>query len=175
MKKTLSLLIFLIICITTITACSSNNLIKHISKTLGIDLTSGTIINSIDTHGGFHGDGITLVEITFSEEDGNAIAEMVEKNKGWSKLPLSENLSIVVYDLHNIYNLIHYKKLSSTSNSVKTPGVRRQFIFYNKCVNFNTSRRNQGEIALSHSENSHLTKNEKHSNIKVDNGLLDYL
>lgn len=35
-------------------------------KTLGIDLSGGTISVNVNSHGGFHGDGITYVEITLS-------------------------------------------------------------------------------------------------------------
>lgn len=95
-KKYLSVLMFLFIAFI-ITSCSSNNSTKYISKTLGIDLSKGTISQSVDSHGGFHGDGITYVEMTFSEKDSKDIVRNLENNKDWNKLPLSENLNIVVY------------------------------------------------------------------------------
>lgn len=96
-RKSLGILILLFIAFA-ITACSSDNSTKkYISKTLGIDLSGGTVAVNVDSHGGFHGDGITYVEITFSENDNKAIVEAIENNEDWRRLPLSENLNIVIY------------------------------------------------------------------------------
>lgn len=65
--------------------------------------------------------------------------------------------------------------MSSISNSVKNPGGRRHFVIFNKCVYFNTIEQTIKKSTIQNLENSHLTKNEKRSNINVENGLLDYL
>lgn len=70
----------------------------YVSKYLGIDCSRGTVNKAIDTHGGFHGDGDTFIEIQFlNEEFENRICE----SEGWSKLPLTENLHIVIYGVAN--------------------------------------------------------------------------
>ena len=50
------------------TGCSLSQLCNSrddIADTLGIDLSSATILQSMDSHGGFHGDGDTYIKITF--------------------------------------------------------------------------------------------------------------
>lgn len=95
MKKINILLLFLSISLI-ITACSSKNPIKDISKTLGISLSDGKISEDIDSHGGFHGDGMTYLEVMFPKEE-ETITEQIENNEGWRKLPLTNNLHTAVY------------------------------------------------------------------------------
>lgn len=78
-------------------ACSSNNGTTDISKTLGIGLSSGTVVSSKDTHGGFHGDGNTYVEISFGNESGAILADAMSDNGDWHAFPLSNNLQAIVY------------------------------------------------------------------------------
>lgn len=92
------LLFFLLI---SFFACSKQNDKPHgtmdISKTLRLDLSSGTIVTSKDTHGGFHGDGNTYVEIRFGNESGTFLADAMSDNGDWHAFPLSNNLQAVVY------------------------------------------------------------------------------
>ena len=46
----------------------SRNAKDDISKTIGIDLTNAEYATRIDTHGGFHGDGNTIVSMPVSSE-----------------------------------------------------------------------------------------------------------
>lgn len=91
-----TLLLFLSISLI-ITACSSKKLIKDISKTVEISLSDGIISESIDSHGGFNGDGITYVEVMFPEGEEETITEEIENNEGWRRLPLTNNLNTAVY------------------------------------------------------------------------------
>lgn len=95
-KRSLSILIGLSI-IFILAACSSNNAAKDISKVLGIDLSNGKILQNTDSHGGFHGDGTTYVEISFDENNSKTVIEKLENNKEWNKLPLTDNLNTAVY------------------------------------------------------------------------------
>lgn len=82
------------------TACSLSQLgnsKKDIEHTLGVDLSSATILQSLDSHGGFHGDGDTYVKMTFAADEGKTFEKELEKNVAWSKFPLTDNLNIVVY------------------------------------------------------------------------------
>ncbi len=53
-----------------------------IDKTLGLDLSAGTVVDSRDTHGGMGNDGETFVVVRF-EDDG-----LEEQLAGWEPLPL---------------------------------------------------------------------------------------
>lgn len=81
-----------------LTACSSsNNEIKSISKVLGIDCFGGTISQSIDSHGGFHGDGTFYLELKYDDEKGKAVVHAIEETTDWEKLPLTDNLRTALY------------------------------------------------------------------------------
>ena len=47
----------------TLTACGSEDPAEEISRALHIDVSAGEEISSSDTHGGFHGDGISCVAL----------------------------------------------------------------------------------------------------------------
>lgn len=79
------------------TACSSSNPIEKISETLGVDLSSATILQSMDSHGGFHGDGDTYVKISFDDDEGKSFVKELETTTGWNELPLTDNLNTIVY------------------------------------------------------------------------------
>lgn len=78
-------IIFLLILVFLFTGCA-NNEIKYISKRLNINLDSCKIIESEDSHGGFHGDGQYFAKISCTEIDIN----------DWKELPLSEELQKTV-------------------------------------------------------------------------------
>lgn len=97
MLKKAICIIEIVLLIGCLVACSSNNGTTDISKTLGIDLSSGTVVSSKDTHGGFHGDGNTYVEISFSNESGTILADAMSDNGDWHAFPLSNNLQAITY------------------------------------------------------------------------------
>lgn len=97
MLKKIFCVIYAILLIGCLAACSSGNETTDISKTLGIDLSGGTIVSSEDTHGGFHGDGNTCEKISFDDDSGAALADAMSNNSDWRAFPLSDNLQAVVY------------------------------------------------------------------------------
>lgn len=65
---------------------------------LKLNLSGGTVVSELDTHGGFHGDGDTFVVITFPQTDWPALeGEMT--GPYWHPLPLTDNLFKVTYSL----------------------------------------------------------------------------
>ena len=65
--------------------------LSRIGKELGVDLSSGTLIRFEDSHGGFHGDGLTTAEV---ELDGAAVG--LTDAQGRKPLPMSENAAKAV-------------------------------------------------------------------------------
>lgn len=63
---------------------------REIFKSIELDSSKCKIEDSIDSHGGFHGDGDYFARIECSDIDYN------ELSKNWKKLPLSEYLDKVV-------------------------------------------------------------------------------
>lgn len=91
------LCILLSICLLfSINGCQSSSTLKKIAKVLKVPADKGTIVNSLDTHGGFHGDGDTFLEIHFS--DGHCL-EAITESPAWNPLPLTDNLMALVYGL----------------------------------------------------------------------------
>lgn len=67
--------------------------IDYISEQLGIDLPRGEVLENVETHGGFHGDGETYVVIQLEED----ISEILQAAQYWHPLPMSENVSTIFY------------------------------------------------------------------------------
>lgn len=65
-----------------------------ISKALSIDVTDGTVLYSEDSHGGFHGDGMSFTKIQFKSR---VCLEEIENSADWSRLPLPEEMSVLLY------------------------------------------------------------------------------
>lgn len=70
-----------------------SNPLTQIGKLLGISIQQGSITTNLDNHGGFHGDGITYMEIHFSE---NHCLSEIRENSEWKRLPLTANLERLV-------------------------------------------------------------------------------
>lgn len=95
MKRLLCIL--LSICLLFMSGCSkSGSITDEISKTIGIDLANAEFATRIDTHGGFHGDGNTIVTMPIPSE---SVLEQIQSNSNWHSLPFTENLTAVVYGI----------------------------------------------------------------------------
>ena len=59
----------------------------------GFNLTEFSVVEEKDTHGGFHGDGSYYLILDCSQNS-NKAHEII---KGWTELPLSDNLDLAMY------------------------------------------------------------------------------
>ena len=66
----------------------------NMSQTLQVALAQGIMIENIDTHGGFHGDGQSL---TIWKFDDNSILEQILTDPDWKELPMTDNLEALLY------------------------------------------------------------------------------
>lgn len=96
MRKSFFTLACIIAIIVFATACSSKESTRRISNTLDVNLSNGTILQNIDSHGWF-GDAITYLEMTFSNAEAESIIKKIKLNEDWSTLPLTDTLKIAVY------------------------------------------------------------------------------
>lgn len=71
-------------------ACAPSDPLDEVSAELGADLSTGTLVYTDDSHGGFHGDGVTVIQIVIPELS-------IPQNDYWHPFPLSENLSRAFY------------------------------------------------------------------------------
>lgn len=97
MKAFYNLLIFLILAVM-LTACNGESApLRQISDTLGADISSAAVLENLDTHGGFHGDGKTFLKLQFSTSQSNTFCAEIQDSDYWHSLPLSENTARALY------------------------------------------------------------------------------
>lgn len=97
MKKTIILIVVIIVSTYVIWEGSDKSEIRYIEKQIGIDIPKALNMNYVDEHGGFHGDGKTFAKLEFLAEDEEGILKEVEDNANWHELPLRENINLLMY------------------------------------------------------------------------------
>lgn len=95
--------VIFILAISILTGCGDDSEDIYDSE-LGIDMSSGQITKSIDTHGSL-GEGSTYIQVEFYGEDADTLENELKENDIWRKLPLSNNLRIAVYGDKNNMSL----------------------------------------------------------------------
>lgn len=80
----------ILLCLLLLTACTRPDPLEEISAELGVDLSAGTLVVSSDSHGGFHGDGMTAIQIVIPDLK-------IPESPNWHPLPLSDNLNRAFY------------------------------------------------------------------------------
>jgi len=81
--------------LAALAACSPNEAAKPMAE-LGLDVKGTRVINSYDTHGGIHGDGVAYYCVGY--EDAHNLAA-IEANPAWHPLPMSDNVTNAVYSV----------------------------------------------------------------------------
>ncbi len=94
MKKIFLALVFL----TSIflTACGTKSTYDIIEEELSVDVSSGKEISNTDSHGGFHGDGMTFIVLEFSDD---TLAKELQQKSDWKQFPLDETMTTLVYGI----------------------------------------------------------------------------
>jgi len=96
-QKRWSIILLTSLTLLVMTGCGAekeNSISSEISKTIGVDVSVGEVISKSDSHGGFHGDGYTVIEIQLND---TSISDQIKDNEDWNTLPLTENLTALVY------------------------------------------------------------------------------
>lgn len=97
MKKVISAVCIIVVLAFLLGSCGYNDYRSKISKALGIDIPSGAPMKSVDTHGGFNGDGATWVSVGFTSDKNPT--EQIKNNHDWKPLPLDEVADVLAHDL----------------------------------------------------------------------------
>ncbi len=97
MKKVISAVCIIVVLAFLLGSCGYNDYRNKISKALGIDIPSGAPMKSVDTHGGFNGDGATWVSVGFTSDKNPT--EQIKNNHDWKPLPLDEVADVLAHDL----------------------------------------------------------------------------
>ena len=96
MKRTIPA-IFLALSLCLLSGCLGGGVpdqMDQIKQQTGIDVSGGTELSQYDTHGGFHGDGISCYAYTFSDD---SCLQQVSQADGWSAFPLDETAETLLY------------------------------------------------------------------------------
>ena len=118
----------LILILLLISVYGSKDSTKNISKTLGVSLSKGRVVQEIDSHGGFHGDGMSFKVITFRDQDSDLVKQ-IRGNEWWCELPFTENLSAVVYgEVKN--NYIRGSLVTNEDGEQVFPAVENGYYFF---------------------------------------------
>lgn len=96
MKK-ISIGIGILIFVLMIAGCSTESHQDYIAKQINIKMPNVLNIEYMDDHGGFHGDGQKFAKIEFDKTNGQNILMQIENYEKWNKLPLTENLNLIMY------------------------------------------------------------------------------
>lgn len=88
MRKTILALFCALFC--ALSACGGENgaeqELRRVEDALDLDLSGGTLERFEDSHGGFHGDGLTAAEVTVED-----LVEKLANAGGWRPLPMSDS------------------------------------------------------------------------------------
>lgn len=133
MRKIICMLLTVVLSLTVLTGCriGRTHIEREIEKELGIDVSKGKLRMGTDTHGGFFGDGQTVVVIEFGQYDmsGAAVLEQIADRDGWEPLPFSENLEILAYGLSEVnYTVGPY--MTSDSGKPVLPEIENGYYYF---------------------------------------------
>lgn len=91
MKKVVAIICAIFIFAFSLIGCSLKDTVAY---NLKLNVSSGEVSESFDTHGGFSGDGITFVKIKFSDD--SALTQ-IENNNIWKSLPSDKTVNDLLY------------------------------------------------------------------------------
>ena len=68
-----------------------------IARQLHIEIPIAENVEYTDDHGGWFGEGAAFGKLKLDGTNGQAFLEKVQKDETWSKLPITENLKLLMY------------------------------------------------------------------------------
>lgn len=89
--------LILIVGAILLSGCREFDQNAYLSERLGVDVSRGTVQSSRNSHGGFHGDGLLEVTISFTQEQAETMLAQLSGLPGWKPLPVTENLTKALY------------------------------------------------------------------------------
>ena len=98
-QKRWNMILLTSLVLLVMTGCSAakeKSISSEISEAIGVDVSAGEVISKSDSHGGFHGDGSAVIEIQLKD---TSISDQIKDNEDWNALPLTENLTALVYGI----------------------------------------------------------------------------
>ena len=112
--------------------------ISNTTEHLGFSKKDFSVVEELDTHGGFLGDGSYYLILDCSENKEKAL----EKIKDWNKLPLSENLELIMYGGEKDGITYGYE----FSNEAHIPKIKNGYYFFEDRHSESKDSRDDSEI-----------------------------
>ena len=93
MKKIMASISIMILLVVFSSCSFVSRLLNYQEEYFGFSKRSFTVVEEVDTHGGFLGDGSYYLILDCSDNEAAALSIVAD----WKRLPLSENLSLIMY------------------------------------------------------------------------------
>ena len=74
--------------------CGAKSEEATVAKALGVDTSGASLLSSSDTHGGFLGDGVSCVALSFPD---GRLEEQLAADPAWHSLPADETVQALVW------------------------------------------------------------------------------
>lgn len=96
MRKLTYMAIAIVLTVVVLTACETeqDSIKSEVKEVTGIDVNMASVARDDESHGGFHGDGSSFTVLRFSD---NKVSKQILKHDDWKSLPLSKNITALVY------------------------------------------------------------------------------
>lgn len=93
-----SLLFAVLACAALLAGCAvRSDQVAAVGALVDADLPAGRLVVEEDTHGGLHGDGMALYEVSFTREQADELASQLAANDAWHELPAPDALSSALW------------------------------------------------------------------------------
>lgn len=89
-----------LIAVIAIAGCSTSPY-EVFKKATGVAVPECCSVTTIDTRGGFHGDGELIYQFHLDEKNGQAFESTVKTAEHWQSLPMTATLDELVYEHFN--------------------------------------------------------------------------
>lgn len=98
-KRLLSAALTLALAAACLTGCGAASEEKTVAKALGLEkLPAVTHISSYDSHGGFLGDGVSCIALTFEDDQ---LEQQLAADPAWHSLPADETVQALVWGVED--------------------------------------------------------------------------
>lgn len=92
------LLLLLLALLLALCGCSGSRA-DYVGRQVGLDLPRTESVTYQDSHGGFHGDGLLLVELAFAPEDAPSVEDgILRRGDLWNEGPFDDYLGGILYE-----------------------------------------------------------------------------
>lgn len=160
MKK-YSLVTCVLIILLIIAGCSAESNLAYIAEQINIDMPEILNIEHMDDHGGFHGDGKKFAKIEFDNNNGLSILSQIENSDRWNKMPLTENLNLIMYG--GIKNNVNYAYRFSEELGI--PEIKNGYWLFLDRHSESTNSEDDTELFERHSFNFTISMYDTDNNI----------